>query len=76
MTAVLTWRYITEYARRPLNLVLLAVVPIIFVSLSAGAIADFARILGGKAEVGQLVAATAGWAAAFLAGVAGFFHVT
>ena len=76
MTGVLTWRYLTEYTRRPLNLVLLAVVPVIFVALSAGAIADFARILGGEASVGQLEAATAGWAAAFLAGVAGFFHVT
>lgn len=76
MTGVLTWRYLTEYARRPLNLVLLAVVPVIFVALSAGAIADFARILGGDASLGQLEVATAGWAAAFLAGVAGFFHVT
>ncbi|MEX2419725.1 MAG: ABC transporter permease [Acidimicrobiia bacterium] len=76
MTTVLTWRYLTEYSRRPLNLVLLAVVPVVFVTLSAGAIADFARILGGEAGIGQLVAATAGWAAAFLAGVAGFFHVT
>ncbi|HEX6302086.1 MAG TPA: ABC transporter permease, partial [Acidimicrobiia bacterium] len=76
MTGVLTWRYLTEYTRRPLNLVLLAVVPVIFVALSAGAIADFARILGGEASLGQLEAATAGWAAAFLAGVAGFFHVT
>ncbi|HEY7824356.1 MAG TPA: ABC transporter permease [Acidimicrobiia bacterium] len=76
MTGVLTWRYLTEYARRPLNLVLLAVVPVVFVALSAGAIADFARILGGEAGLGQLDAVTAGWAAAFLAGVAGFFHVT
>ncbi len=76
MTGVLTWRYLTEYTRRPLNLVLLAVVPVVFVALSAGAIADFARILGGEASLGQLEATTAGWAAAFLAGVAGFFHVT
>jgi len=76
MTALLTWRYLNEYARRPLNLVLLGLVPVIFVALSAGAIADFARILGGEASLGQLEAATAGWAAAFLAGVAGFFHVT
>lgn len=76
MTGVLTWRYLTEYARRPLNLVLLAIVPIVFVALSAGALADFARILGGEAGIGQLEAVTAGWAAAFLAGVAGFFHVT
>lgn len=76
MTGVLTWRYLTEYVRRPLNLVLLAIVPVIFVALSAGAIADFVRILGGEASLGQLEAATAGWAAAFLSGVAGFFHVT
>lgn len=37
---------------------------------------EFARILGGEAGPGQLEAATAGWAAAFLAGVSGFFHVT
>src|SRR3990172_1601511 len=76
MTAELTGRYVVEYARRPLNLVLLAVVPVVFVALSAGAIADFARILGAEAGTTQLEAATAGWAAAFLAGVAGFFHVT
>ena len=76
MTAALTWRYLAEYARRPLNLVLLAAVPVVFVALSAGTIAEFARILGGDASLGQLEATTAGWAAAFLAGVAGFFHVT
>jgi hypothetical protein len=76
MTGVLTWRYLNEYARRPLNLILLAVVPVVFVAMSAGALADFARIIGGQASMGQLEAATAGWAAAFLAGVAGFFHVT
>ena len=54
MTGALTWRYLTEYTRRPLNLVLLAVVPIIFVALSAGTIADFARILGGESSLGQL----------------------
>lgn len=42
---LLTWRYLVEYARRPLNLVLLAVVPVVFVTLSAGAIADFADLL-------------------------------
>jgi hypothetical protein len=75
LTGLLIWRNLVEYARRPLNLVLLAAVPVVFVALSAGALADFGRILGGEASVGQLEAATAGWAAAFLAGVAGFFHV-
>lgn len=49
--------------------------PVVFVALSAGALADFAQILGGEATFGQLETATAGWAAAFLAGVSGFFHV-
>lgn len=75
LTGLATWRYLLEYARRPLNLVLLAAVPVVFVALSAGALADFGRILGAETTVGQLEAATAGWAAAFLAGVAGFFHV-
>jgi hypothetical protein len=69
-------RWITEYARRPLNVVLLIVVPVVFVTLSAGALADFADILGGRATLGEVEAATAGWAAAVLAGVAAFFHVS
>jgi hypothetical protein len=75
LTGLLTWRALVEYARRPLNLVLLAAVPIVFVAMSAGALADFGRILGAETSLGQLEAATAGWAAAFLAGVAGYFHV-
>lgn len=75
-TVLLTWRYLVEYARRPMNVVLLGVVPLVFVTLAAGTIADFARILGGQASLGQLEATTAGWASAFLAGVAGFFHVS
>lgn len=78
MTATLlfTGSWLTEYRRRPLNVVLLVAVPVIFVTLSAGALADFADILGGAADVGEVEAATAGWAAAVLAGVAGFFHVS
>jgi len=75
LTGLLTWRALTEYARRPLNLVLLVAVPVVFVAMSAGALADFGRILGAETTIGQLEVATAGWAAAFLAGVAGYFHV-
>lgn len=71
----LTRRYIAEYSRRPVNLALLVLVPVIFVILAAGAIADFAEIVGGVADSARLAAPTAGWAAAFLAGVAGLFHV-
>lgn len=76
MLRLLTQRYLAEYARRPLNLVLLAVVPVVFVLLSAGAISDFAKLLGGNTDLGSIEAATAGWAASLLAGVSGFFHVT
>jgi len=74
-TVMLTRRYLSEYARRPINLALLVIVPLIFVTLAAGALADFARIVGGAEDAGKLAAPSAGWAAAFLAGVAGFFHV-
>lgn len=78
MTAVsarLTRRYLAEYSRRPVNLVLLVLVPLIFVVLAAGQITDFARIVGAATDPAQLAAPTAGWAAAFLAGIAGLFHV-
>jgi hypothetical protein len=75
-TLALSGRWMVEYWRRPLNVVLLVAVPVIFVTLSSGALADFADILGGAADVGDVEAASAAWAAAVLAGVAGFFHVS
>jgi hypothetical protein len=75
MTALLTVRGLQEYARRPLNLFLLVIVPVVFVSLLAGSIADYADALGGGSGLGSIEGASAGWAAAILAGIAGFFHV-
>lgn len=75
MTAALSLVFLREYARRPLNVVLLLVVPVVFVTLTAGVIVDFAEILGSRADLGSLEAATAGWVAAVLAGVGGFFQV-
>ncbi len=76
MFSLLTGRYLLEYARRPLNLVMLALVPLVFVTLSAGAVGDFADALGGFTDLGRIESATAGWAASLLAGIAVFFHVT
>ncbi|MBT8192345.1 MAG: ABC transporter permease, partial [Acidimicrobiia bacterium] len=45
------------------------------VALAAGTIADFAAVTGGIENSELLSAPTAGWAAAFLAGVSGFFLV-
>lgn len=75
MTAHLATTFLREYSRRPLNVALLLVVPFVFVTLSAGALVDFADVLGGLADLGSIEAATAGWAAAVLAGVGGFFQV-
>ncbi len=76
MTALLARRALLDYARRPLNLVLLFAVPIVLVMVWGGTLADFSKLLGGAADRGQIEAATAGWAAAALAGLAGFFQVT
>ncbi len=65
-------RFLTDYARNPVNLVLLAVVPVLFVVVVAGTIADFAKLLGGTGPAVQTVAAA--WAAAFLAGIAMYFQ--
>lgn len=67
--------YLVEYARQPLNVVLLVVVPVLFVALSAAAFSDFAAIVGTVGVADDLAAPTAGWAAGFLAGVSGFFLV-
>lgn len=74
-TTLLIRRFLAEYARKPINVALLVTVPILFVTLAAGALADFAKAVGTFDEARQLAAPTAAWAAAFLAGVAGFFHV-
>jgi len=76
MTLSLTLTWLREHSRRPLNLALLIVVPVVFVILSAGALADFADILAGGTNRESVELATAGWAASILAGVGAFFHVS
>jgi len=67
---------VADYARRPLNLVLLVVVPVVIVFVWGPSLADFSKLFGGSGDRAQIEAATAGWAAAALAGLAGFFQVT
>jgi hypothetical protein len=69
-------RALADYARRRLNLVLLVVVPVVLVFVWGASLAEFSKLLGGATGRGQLAAATAGWAAAVLAGLAGFFQVS
>ena len=72
---LLTRRYLAEYIRNPVNLLLLVIVPIVFVTMAAGTFADLAKIAGGTGSTPGIEADTAGWAAAFLTGVAAFFQV-
>jgi hypothetical protein len=73
-TFVLTRRYLDDYARNPVNLLLLAIVPAVFVVAVAVSQADAANVLGGTGGV-AVETATAGWAAAFLAGIGMYFQI-
>jgi len=66
-------RFLADYARNPVNLLLLVVVPTVFVVVVAGSMADAAKLLGGIGGPAVETAA-AGWAAAFLAGIAMYFQ--
>jgi ABC-2 family transporter len=70
-----TRRFLADYARNPVNLFLLVVVPTVFVVAAAGRLADLARLLGNAAAASTVGTATAGWAAGFLAGIAMYFQV-
>jgi hypothetical protein len=72
-TLVLVRRYLTDYVRNAVNLLLLAVVPIVFVVVVAGSLADFAKLLDGTGGI-AVQTVTAGWAAAFLAGIGMYFQ--
>lgn len=69
-------RFLADYARNPVNVLLLVLVPIVFVVVAAGSLADAAKVLGGAGEGAGVEAGTAGWAAGFLAGIAMYFQVS
>jgi hypothetical protein len=70
---IFTRRFLADYLRNPVNVLLLAVVPVVFVVVTAGSLADTAKLLGGPGGP-AVQTATAGWAAAFLAGIAMYFQ--
>jgi hypothetical protein len=75
-TRLLVRRFLADYARNGANLVLLAVVPVAFVLAAAPSMADAAKVLGGTDNAPAVEAVTAGWSAAFLAGLAMYFQVS
>jgi hypothetical protein len=67
-------RFIADYVRNPVNLIVLVAVPLVFVVVAARSLADAMALLGGK--IGPaLQVVTAGWAAAFLSGLAMYFQI-
>jgi len=74
MTTVLfVRRFLADNARNPVNLLLLVIVPTVFVVVVAKSMADSAKLLGGVGGP-AVETASAGWAAAFLAGIAMYFQ--
>ena len=68
VVAVLTRRFLVEYVRNPVNLLVLVLIPVVFVLVAAEPMADAAKLLGGTGHAVET--ATTGWAAAFLAALA------
>ena len=76
LTVLVGRRAVLDYARKPLNLALLVLVPVVLVFVWGPTLADFSKLSGGAGDPRRIEAATSGWAAAALAGLAGFFQVT
>jgi hypothetical protein len=75
-TVLFARRFLSDYYRNPVNLLVLVLVPMVFVVVAAGSLADAAELLGGAAGGTTVPIATAGWAAGFLAGIAMYFQVS
>ncbi|MBZ4018588.1 ABC transporter permease [Streptomyces purpurogeneiscleroticus] len=66
-------RFLAEAARTPVNLLVLVLVPVVFVVVAAGPLADAAALLGGSGGPAVQIV-TAGWAAGFIAAIAMYFQ--
>lgn len=75
-TGIFVRRFLVDYARNPVNLLLLVLVPAVFVMVAAGSLVEAAKVLGGAGEGVGVAAGTAGWAAGFLAGIAMYFQAS
>jgi hypothetical protein len=75
-TVVLVQRFLIDYVRNRANLLFLAVVPVVFVTVAADTMADAASALGGAGGGLAFETVTAGWTAGFLAAIAMYFQVS
>lgn len=67
-------RFLAEYARTPVNLLALVVVPAVFVVVVTGPLSRAAEVLGAPDPSG-VATVSAGWTAGFLTGIAMYFHI-
>lgn len=74
-TALFVRRFLADYARNGVNLLMLVVVPVVFVAVAAPSLADAADLFGGAGGP-AVETGTAGWAAARLSGVAMYFQLS
>src|SRR6266511_1350869 len=72
-TILFVRRFLADYARNPVNLLVLVL--LVFVIVAAGSLADAAKLLGGASGAIQVQTVTAGWAAGFVAAIAMYFQV-
>lgn len=72
--ALLVRRFLADYARNPVNLLMLVLVPAVFTGVAAGSIADAAKLLGGPGGT-RVQETTAAWSAAFVAALAAYFQM-
>jgi hypothetical protein len=73
---LLIHRFLADYARNAVNLLMLVLVPVAFVAAAAGSLAQISKLLSGTAAPGAAVpTVTAGWAAAFIAAIAAYFQI-
>jgi hypothetical protein len=74
-TALLVRRFLADHARNPVNLLVLAAVPVVFVVVAADPLASVGRALGGSTGAAPVETITAGWAAGFVAAVGAYFQL-
>jgi hypothetical protein len=68
--------FVRQQVRERITVVMLIVIPVFFVLAAASAGGEFSDALGGSAQGDAMTALGAGWAAAFLGGILGFFQVS
>lgn len=74
--SVAALRFTREHLRTPLTLVMLTALPALFVLMAGDVLGEFAEALGGEILGDRATALGAGWGAAFVCGVIGYFQVS